>query len=788
MTLEIGLVFSILAMGLVMFITGWVRIDLAAMTVLSALALTGLVGPEEALAGFSSPAVVTVWAMFIMSEGLIRTGVARIFGRQVLKLAGGGERQVIMVIVLSSGALSAFMNNIAVVALMLPVVMDVSRVVSIAPSRLLMPLSAGTLLGGMTTLIGTPPNLLASQALGRAGFTEFGVFDYTHVGLPVLLVGSVFLALAGPALLPERDTGAETRHRRRGNLARQYKLHERSAILRIPDDSVLIGRTLGATRLSRALGLVVVGIFEHGRLIHLPAPDQVLRRGHRLLVQGRLDQLEELRRWKDFQIEREVSLLRKRLNEELVQLEVTVCDSSPLVSKVLDPAALRRRFDLNVVALRRDGHVVRQDLGTQLVEAGDTLLLEGVGERAEEARRSEHFTEGPPHESVESEELRQRYRQRDRMFSLLVPEGSSLVGASLESSRIGYAFDFRVLGLVREGKVQLMPSPDETLQAGDRILVQGRLRDLLVLRGLQELDLEQVAEPDLGVLESEAVGLMEVALSPRSRLANITLAELRFRQRFGVEVLAIWREGTAHRSALRAMDLRFGDAVLLIGPREKLRMLERSEEFLMLTQPADEEPVSARAPLAALILLAVLLPVLLGWQSIGVAAVIGATAMLLTGCLTMDQAYRAIEWRAIFLIACMLPLGTALQTTGGAEWVAQALVGSLGGLGGWWVVGGLYLLTALSTLVIPTAALIVLMAPIAIAVCAAAGVSPQTGMMAIALSSSACFSSPVSHPANLLVMGPGGYRFSDYLRLGVPLTLVVMLVVMTLLPFAWPLS
>ncbi|MEO0972171.1 MAG: SLC13 family permease [Pseudomonadota bacterium] len=784
MTFDIVLVFSILTAGLVMFVTGWIRMDLAAMTVLSALAITGLVGPEEALAGFSSPAVVTVWAMFILSEGLIRTGVARIFGRQVLKLAGRGERRVVMVIVLSSGLLSAFMSNIAVVALMLPVVMDVSRRVEIAPSRLLMPLSAGTLLGGVTTLIGTPPNLLASEALGQAGLAEFGVFDYTAVGLPVLLAGSLFLALAAPLLLPTRDPSAESRHRRRGNLARQYKLHERTAILRIPDDSVLIGRTLGAARLSRALGLVVIGVFENGRLEHLPPPDQIIRRGQRLLVQGRLDRLEELRRWKDFVIEREVSLLRKRLNEDLVRVELAVCDSSPLVGKMLDLAALRRRLGLNVVALRREEHLVRQGLGAQVVEAGDYLLLEGVEARAEDARRSEHFAEHPKDGDVD---LAQRYRLRDRMFSLLVPEESSLVGASLDSSRIGFAFDFRVLGLVREGKVRLMPDPDETLSAGDRILVQGRLRDLLVLRGLQELQIDQVAEPDLGVLESEGVGLMEVALSPRSRLAGATLAALRFRQRFGAEVLAIWREGTAHRSALRSMDLRFGDAVLLIGPREKLRLLERSEEFLMLTQAPDEEPVTARAPLAAMILVAVVVPVLFGWQSIAVSAVIGATAMVLSGCLSMEQAYRAIEWRAIFLIACMLPLGTALQTSGGATFVAGAMVKLFGSFGGWGVIVGLYLLTAVSTLVIPAAALVVLMAPIAIAVCTAAGVSAQTGIMAVAISASACFSSPVSHPANLLVMGPGGYRFVDYLRLGGPLTVVVMLVVMLVLPLAWPL-
>jgi di/tricarboxylate transporter len=785
MSLEIALVFGILGVGLVLFVTSRVRMDVAAMTVLSLLAVTGLVTPEAALAGFSNQAVVSVWAMFILSEGLIRTGVARIFGRQVLRLAGTGERRVIMVIVLSAGILSAFMSNIAVVALMLPVVMDVSRAVGHPPSRLLMPLSAGALLGGITTLIGTPPNLLISQSLVDAGRPGFGLFDYTSVGLPVLLAGSLFLALAGPALLPSRDPTAESSQRRRRNLQAQYKLHERTAILRIPEDSVLVGRTLGAARLTRALGLMVVGVFEEGRLRHLPGPDLVLKRGQRLLVQGRLDRLRELRRWKSFVIEREVSRIGRRVAAELVRGELEVAGDSPLVGKPVDAAGLRRRLGLNLRAVRRENRIFRQHLGDHHLEAGDVLLFEGNEPSLEEAMRSRDFASAT---RLDAEEVMARYRLRDRLFSLLVPEGSALVGASLESSRIGYAFDFRVIALVREGRLVLMPDPEETLQAGDRVLVQGRLRDLLVLQGLQQLELEQVAVPDLGVLESERVGLLEVALSPRSRLVNHDLAEIRFRERFGVEVLAIWREGRSYRSQLSGMTLRLGDALLLIGPREKLRVLESSEEFLVLTQLPDQVPDSRRAPLAALILAAVMVPVLAGWQPIAVSALIGATAMLLTGCLTMDQAYRAIEWRAIFLIACMLPLGTALQDTGGAGLVANLVVDLLGAFGGWAVVFGLFLLTAVSTLVIPTAALVVLMAPVGIAVCAAAGIPAETGMMAVAVAASACFSSPLSHPANLLVMGPGGYRFADYLRLGVPLTLVVLVVVMCVLPVTWPIG
>jgi len=267
----------------------------------------------------------------------------------------------------------------------------------------------------------------------------------------------------------------------------------------------------------------------------------------------------------------------------------------------------------------------------------------------------------------------------------------------------------------------------------------------------------------------------------------MTLRGMNFREKYGLTVLAIWRKGTAYREDLRDMALQFGDALLLYGPWDKLNLLGREPDFLVLTEAAQEPPREEKAKLALTIMAAVLIPVIMDWVPIYIAVVIGAAFMILTRCLTMEEAYRYIEWKAVFLIAGMLPLGTALDNTGAARILAEGVVGTLGPFGPYAVLFGLLVITFIGTSIIPTAALVVLMVPIALKTAASLGISPYALMMGIAMAASSSFTSPISHPANVLVMGPGGYRFIDYIKVGVPLTLVVLVVLMIALPIFWPL-
>jgi di/tricarboxylate transporter len=234
------------------------------------------------------------------------------------------------------------------------------------------------------------------------------------------------------------------------------------------------------------------------------------------------------------------------------------------------------------------------------------------------------------------------------------------------------------------------------------------------------------------------------------------------------------------------MQLRFGDALLLYGSRDNFKLLGSDPDFVVLTEEAQVPPRTKKAPIAVAIMVGVLLTVLFGWLPIAIAAVIGGTLMVLSGSLTMDEAYRYIEWPAVFLIAAMLPLGIALQNSGAAQLLASGMVSFVGDMGPLVVLAGLFILSVLASQVMPNPAVVVLMAPIAIATATDLDVSPQAFMMGIAIAASASFLSPVSHPANVLVMGPGGYRFSDYIKVGLPLTLLVFIIVLLLLPLVWP--
>ncbi len=784
MTTEIAIVLGILAISLVLFISEIIRMDLVALLVLGALATTGLVTSDEALAGFSNSAVITVWAMFILSEGLTRTGIADVIGRQVMRVAGAREVPMIVVIMITGAVLSAFMNNIGVAALMLPVVVDIARRTRIAPSRLLMPLAYSTLLGGLMTLIGTPPNLLISESLKQYGYAGFQLFDFTPIGGGVMVVGVLFIALFGRLFLPKKKVKRGRNVSQRA-LRSRYKLHERTFLLRVPTDSVLVGKTLAESRIGSTTGLVVLALLRGGRNETLPSRQTVLRGGDGLLVQGRVDQFRELRRWSDLVIEREAPVLKSMVASKVSYAEVTITDGSPLVSELVRHAGFRSRFGVAVVGLMRKGGYRLTNLAYVPLKAGDRVLVQGETDAIEQL---EKFADFADIEIFTAEQLAEQYHADERMFVVRLPKDSDLAGATLAKSRLADVFDFRVLAVFRDGTLTVMPRGDDVLEGGDLLLIEGQPSDLDVLRGFQELEIDTSLPTSLGALESERLTLLDATLDPRSRLAGKTVGELNFRERYGIELAGIWREGEPVGTDLSDERLQVGDALLLLGPRDRLQLLSSDSDFLVLTPLGQEPPDTRRAPLAALIMFGVVASVMMGYAPISIAAVVGGSIMVLTGCLTMEHAYRAIDWRAIFLIAGMLPLGTAMQDTGAAEFLAGQVMNLLGAAGPWPVIMGLYILTAMATMIIPTAALVVLMAPIVLSAMSEMGLAPETAMMAVAMAASASFTSPISHPANILVMGPGGYRFVDYLKLGVPLTIVVFITVMALLPVLWPLT
>jgi di/tricarboxylate transporter len=770
----------IVTAAFVFFIGGWLRVDVVGLLVLSALALTGLVSAQEALAGFSSPAVVTVWAMFILSAGLTRTGIAHRLGQPLHRFTKRSEALLMVALMLAASLLSALINTVTVAAILLPATMELAKRSGRPPSRLLMPLALGCLLGGPFTGISTPPNILVTDALRAAGLRPFGIFEFTPITAAIVVAGIVFVVLIGRYLLPRRETSANADTRL--SLAAAYELDSHIFTIRIPKASPLDGRTLAESRLGSALYLTVLALQRKTVLTLAPRPTEVLQGGDTLIVHGRPDHLQRFHGSHHLQVESS-DFVHDLVAQHLTAAEGVVAEGSPLLGATLRDSGLRSKHRVHVLALYGLAEGEIKDLQRRKISIGDRLVLQGERESLAEVARLGFIMNL---RFLEADEVNAMLGAHTRLLPMRVPHGSVLEGHDLVESRLGNGFGLTVIGILRGDEMMYMPSPHEKAEAGDLLLLQGSPHDLNVLEGLQELKIEEPSSSLAADLESQQIGATEVLLSPRTTLAGRTLAELLFRDHYGISVLAIWRKGRVYRTGLQDMPLQFGDALLVYGQRSNLETLSRDPNFLVLDEAAARAPRLEKAFIAAAIMLTVLLSAILGFVPIAVAGLTGAALMVLIGCLSMEEAYRAIEWKVVFLIAGMLPLGAAIENTGVAQIAATALVAAVGDFGTRWVVAALFTVTVLGTQIIPTAALVVLMAPVALSAAGTLGISPHLLMMTVAISASSSFASPLSHPAHLLVMGPGGYRFTDYLKVGVPLTIVIIFVSVWLLPILWP--
>ena len=784
MTPDIALTLFILTSAVVMLVTEWIPMEVTALLALGAVALTGLVSPSEALAGFSNPAVVTIWAVFILSGGLTLTGVANIIGGIVQRIAGRSEVSLILVIMLSAGVMSALMNNVAVAALMLPVVIGLAHHTNTPPSRLLMPLAYGCLLGGLTTQIGTPPNILVTDALHDYGFKPFTFFDFTPVGLIVMFSGIAFMAFVGRHMLPRRDVVKESSMHGK-DLSEQYGIRQHLFSVKIPPQSTLVNKTLSTSRMRSAVGLNVICITRADQTLMAPGPSELLQAGDLLTVEGRIENFMEVSNWNRLLVEEDSIAFNTLMAGDLDIVECRLTSDSKFCGQTLITLDFRNRFGSIVLALRRGDNIMRVDLQHIPLQSDDVLLILG---RKEKIKKLKNKNETDQFQAVSPEDIGDLYNLHTNLLAMKVPKDSDLVGKTLKESRLGAAMGIRVLSIRRKSGRLVTPEPGEVLKAEDHLIVESRREDIMIIEGLRGLQVERRIAPKLEDLTTGGTGLAEAILSPQTTLVGKTLRDLAFREKYGLNVLSAWRQGEAIISDLPDLPLRFGDALLLFGPHKKLQLLGREPDFIVLREIVQEITHPGKARTSTIVMAAVLLPVFMGWVPIYIAAVVGAALMVLTRCLTMDEAYRQIEWKAVFLIAGMLPLGTALDKTGAAKLIAEGVVATVGPYGPIAVMFGLVALTFLATCFIPTAALVVLMAPIVFSTSANMGLSPHGLLMAVAMAASASFTTPIAHPANILVMGPGGYRFIDYLKIGGLMTIVILVVILFAVPIFWPLQ
>jgi di/tricarboxylate transporter len=634
---EMGFTLALLGVALVLFITEWLRVDVVAFGVVVALMLSGVLTTSEALAGFSNTTVITILALFIVGGAVLQTGLAALIGRRILDVAGTGETRLMIVIMVAVALLSGFMSDTGTVAVLLPAVIGIAATSGISPSKLLMPLSFGALLGGAMTLIGTPPNIYVSDLLAENGMQPFGFFSYTPVGLLLLLAGVGFMLTIGRHLLP-----------------------------------------------------------SGGSKVEPPAYG---------------DNPEEL--------------LELYLSKQLEG--VRIGEGSPLADQSIAESRLHRDYNLTVV------EILRNKPQQELIAIGGQRLVR-----------------------------------------------------------------------VEDGQDRMMPRGSTRLQPGDVLVLQGDAADIAAVREAFALERNQLTDDAKQSVVNEHFGIAEVILRPRSKLVGKSLSEIRFGSRFQLTVLDIIRPDAHAKLDLRNERLRFGDTLLVQGYWDDILALrERPHDFIVTgdIEGAARAENRKRAPVAAVILVAMLLALIFGEDLLvrltGNAALgdiintasismTAALAMVLTGCLTMDDAYDAIDWRSIILIAGMIPMSTALQKVGLATAVADGFIAYLGPIGPYAILGGLFLLTSLFTQVISNTATTVILAPIALTIALQYDVRPQPFLMGVAIAASMAFASPVASPVNTLVMSAGGYKFRDYLKIGLPMIGVMLVVTMIFVPLLFP--
>ncbi len=596
LSFDIVLTLAVAAGALALFLWNRLRVDVVGLIVMTSLILLGLVTPAEGISGFANEATVTVAAMFILSAGLLRTGAIDVLGRWVARLSGESEARLLAVSCLLVVPMSAFINNTPVVVVMIPLVLGLTREMGVAPSRMFMPISFASQMGGTLTLIGTSTNLLVAGLVLEMGMERIQLFDITGPALVLTTIGLVYLLTVGRWLTPTREAATD--------MTERYDLREYLSVLVVEADSPHVGRTLRESRFGETHGLEIVQIEREGRRLTAPGADTVILAGDHLLVHGKIPDI-------------------ARINEV------------------------------------------------------DHLRIAGVKPS--------------------------------------------------------------------------LPVPDED-----------------------------------GEDDRRERRLAEIIVPPRSPVIGRSLRELAFRGRYGVPVLAAQRHGQPLQERVRDIVLEAGDVLLVQGSPRRLQEIHRSGHLALLG--AVELPAKRIRKLkySVPIIGAVVLLAALGVTTILVSALIGVIAMFVTGCLTPDEAYREVDWMVIVLLGSLIPLGIAMQNTGAAEYIAGGILRFTSPLGLLGILASFYLLTSLLTELISNNAAAIVLTPIAVATGVALGVSPLPFVIAVMFAASNSFLTPIGYQTNTFVYGPGGYRFSDFFRVGAPLSVLLLVAATFVIPLFFP--
>lgn len=614
----------ILALSAVFFVNGKLRSDLAALCALVLLIVCNILTPEEALSGFSNPIVIMMVGLFVVGGAIFKTGLAKMISSKILRLAGKSELKLFILIMMVTAFIGAFVSNTGTVALMLPIVVSMAASANISPGRFLMPLAFASSMGGMATLIGTPPNLVVDEVLSNAGFTDLSFFSFTPIGVICVLIGLVVLIPLSKFFLVKKEDGKDTK---------------------------------------------------------------------------------------------------------------TTTGHSP-------------------------------------------------------------------------KELAKKYQLSDNLYRIQIRPGSRIGGKKLQELNITQAYNLSILEIRRQSSSQgrflktvdqSLAGPHTELQENDILYVFGPFEKVNQFAKEQNLELtdthvsEYVEGAEVEKLSVREIGIAEVLLMPDSKLINKAVKDSGFRDKYSVNILGIQRKGEYILNDIKDIKMHAGDILLIQGTWDSIaRMSQKQSQWVVLGQPLEEASkvtLDYKAPVAALIMVLMIAAMVFDFIPIPpvAAVIIAGILMVLTGCFrNVEEAYKTINWESVVLIAAMLPMSLALEKTGASNLISEKLVSGLGDYGPLVLMAGIYFTTSLLTMFISNTATAVLVAPIALQSAIAINVSPYPFLLAVTVGASMCFASPFSTPPNALVMSAGKYTFMDYVKVGLPLQIVMGIVMVFILPLLFP--
>lgn len=614
----------ILALSAVFFVNGKLRSDLVALCALVLLIVFNILTPEEALSGFSNPIVIMMVGLFVVGGAIFKTGLAKMISSKILRLAGKSELKLFILIMVVTAFIGAFVSNTGTVALMLPIVVSMAASANISPGRFLMPLAFASSMGGMATLIGTPPNLVVDEVLSNAGFTDLSFFSFTPIGVICVLIGLVVLIPLSKFFLVKKEDDKDTK---------------------------------------------------------------------------------------------------------------TTTGHSP-------------------------------------------------------------------------KELAKKYQLSDNLYRIQIKPGSRIGGKKLQELNITQAYNLSILEIRRQSSSQgrflktvdqSLAGPHTELQENDILYVFGPFEKVNKFAEEQNLELtdthvsEYVEGAEVEKLSVRKIGIAEVLLMPDSKLINKAVKDSGFRDKYSVNILGIQRKGEYILNDIKDIKMHAGDILLIQGTWDSIaRMSQKQSQWVVLGQPLEEASkvtLDYKAPVAALIMVLMIAAMVFDFIPIPpvAAVIIAGILMVLTGCFrNVEEAYKTINWESVVLIAAMLPMSLALEKTGASNLISEKLVSGLGDYGPLVLMAGIYFTTSLLTMFISNTATAVLVAPIALQSALAINVSPYPFLLAVTVGASMCFASPFSTPPNALVMSAGKYTFMDYVKVGLPLQIVMGIVMVFILPLLFP--